>query len=156
MKNGARDWRGCGPTFLPRFKLCLSLVQVTANVTQVQTTQMNPASASFNEFWGVADGGCYLDTSGCINSPTYPIVHLANGTCEIHITGSSDGDFLMFADFETEEKFEWLCAKGVGYSGEPLDFVDELQGMEPTTRILWFADDGTEEQGWIICRENRG
>ena len=47
-------------------------------------------------------------------------------------------------------------AKGVGYSGEPLDFVDELQGMEPTTRILWFVDDGTEEQGWIICRENRG
>ena len=56
----------------------------------------------------------------------------------------------MFADFRTEEKCDWLHVNGVGYSGKGLDFVDPLQGMVPTTRILLSADRNTEEKG---CRK---
>ena len=136
------------------FKMCRSLVQVTANVTQVPTTQINPAPSSFNEFWGVADGGCYLDTSGCINSPNYPLTYFASETCEIHITDSWNGGTLLFADFETED-WDSLHVNGEGYSGKGLDVVDKLQGLVPTSRIFWSADGNTEEKRWKVCQRRQ-
>ena len=99
------------------FKLCRSLEQVTLAVTQVPTTQVNPAASSFNEFWGVAEGGCYLDTSGCINSPNYPVGYLASSPCLINITESWNGGGLRVVDFSTERNWDWLYVNGKGYSG---------------------------------------
>ena len=96
------------------FKLCRSLEQVTLAVTQVPTTQVNPANSSFNEFWGVTEGGCYLDTSGCINSPNYPVGYLASSPCAINITESWNGGGLRVVDFTTERDFGLVVCEWQG------------------------------------------
>ena len=134
------------------FKLCRSLEQVTLAVTQVPTMQVNPANSSFNEFWGVTEGGCYLDTAGCINSPNYPVGYLASSPCAINITESWNGGGLRVVEFSTERDWDSLYVNGKGYSGD-LDDVDGLQGMVPTTSIFWSPDDNTEKKGWKQCRD---
>ena len=120
------SWRRTTPSLSPadyNYKCDLAsncaatLEQVALAVTQVPTTQVNPANSSFNEFWGVTEGGCYLDTSGCINSLNYPVGYLASSPCAINITESWNGGGLRVVDFTTERVWDLLYVNGEGYSG---------------------------------------
>ena len=142
------------------FKLCRSFEQVTLAVTQVPTTQVNPAASSFNEFWFVAEGGCHLDTSGCINSPNYPVGCLASSPCLINITESWNGGGLRVVDFETEQHHDLLYVNGKGCSGCldcPISghLVDELQGMVPTTKHFFGLLTITPRRKGGSCAEMR-
>ena len=54
--------------------------------------------------------------------------------------------------FDTESFFDYLYVNDVGYSGDELD-SRELQGMVPTTTIVWSADYVVTQSVWKICRE---
>ena len=41
---------------------------------------------SYNELWGVTEGDCYMDTSGCIASPNYPEEYGDSHACLIELT----------------------------------------------------------------------
>ena len=143
------------------FKLCRSLDQVTGAKSTVPATQQNPSNVSFNQFWGVTEGECYMDTSGCICSPNFHDVfsndYPASSTCEIEITDSWHGGTLLVRDFETEHGYDELYVNDRAYSGEfggdGEEDLAQLQGLVPTTRILWSVDENYQRTGWRVCRE---
>ena len=139
------------------FKICRTNVSVTVTTTTVTTTTTiyqatNISNQSYNEFWGVTEGDCYMDTSGCIASPEYPQVYGDKHVCLIELTDLWDGASIDVIAFYTELDGDYLFVNDVGYSGDELH-SRELQGMVPVTTIVWSAGRDTTGTGWKICRE---
>ena len=93
-----------------------------------------------------------MNTSGCIASPNYPEEYGHNHVCLIELTDLWDGASINVIAFHTEQDFDYLFVNNVGYSGNEL-YSRDLQGMVPTTTIMWSADLYTAATGWEICRE---
>jgi len=67
------------------------------------------------------------------------------------------GGTLLVRDFETEHGYDELYVNDRAYSGEFggdwEEDLAQLQGLVPTTRILWSADEKYQRTGWRVCRE---
>ena len=138
IPNGTIFWSSDYVSTDPGFKICRTSVPVT--------TTHAPDKQSYNEFWGVTEGDCDMDTSGCIASPNYPEEYGSNHVCLIELTDLWEGASIGVNDFRTESYFDYLLVNNVGYSGDELD-SRELQGMVPTTTIVWSADYVARKKG---------
>ena len=101
---------------------------------------------SYNEFWGVTEGDCYMDTSGCIASPNYPQLYGYSHVCLIELTDLWEGASIDVIAFHT---YDYLYVNDVGYKYWGVG----LQGMVPVTTIMWSANQYQTTTGWKICRE---
>ena len=109
----------------------------------------NMSDQSYNEFWGVTEGDCFMDTSGCIASDNFPEEYGYSHVCLIELTDLWEGASIDVIAFHT---WDYLYVNDVGYMYWG-SYIQELQGMVPVTTIVWSADYVSSNSGWKICRE---
>ena len=88
------------------FNICRTDVSVTVTTTIYQAPNMS--DQSYNEFWGVTEGDCYSETSGCIASPNYPEEYGDSHACLIELTDLWEGASIDVIAFHT---YDYLYVK---------------------------------------------
>ena len=131
------------------FKICRTNVSATVTTTTTTFHVPNMSDQSYIEFWGVTEGDCYMDTSGCIASPNYPFEYGNGHVCLIELTDLWEGDSIDVVAFRT---YDYLYVNDVGYRYWG-SYIQGLQGMLPTTTIMWSANQYSTSTGWKIFRD---
>ena len=102
------------------FKICRTNVSVAVTTMTTIYQPPNMSDQSYNEFWGVTEGDCFMDTSGCIASDNFPEEYGYSHVCLIELTDLWEGASIDVIAFPHLGLFVrqrcWLHVLGVLHS----------------------------------------